>query len=102
MGQSGQAHLSDFPVKLSEGLIEAHPARQEMARRWCLSWVLEGVVGRSEQRVALGGIADFNEGCLVSTAQLQQTTATQPWESTSQLKKVQGSPQGSCKITSSS
>ncbi|OWK60069.1 hypothetical protein RLOC_00012582 [Lonchura striata] len=68
-GQSSQVPLSDFPVKLSERLIEAHPV-EESWQRWCLSWVLVGVVERSEQRVVghgcLGCIADVNEACLVS------------------------------------
>lgn len=49
-----------------------------------------GAVVRSEQRMAgpecLGGIADFNGECLVSRAEQQQTTATQPWESSSQAQ----------------
>ena len=61
-----------------------------MARRWCLSCVLVGVAGRSEHRVAgprcLGGIAAFNGECLVSTAQLKQITATQPWKSSRKFK----------------
>lgn len=99
MGQNGQVHLSDFPVTLFQGLTET--ARRTMARRWYLSLVLMGVIRRSEQREAgpecLGGIADFDG---VSPAQLHQTTVMQPWDSTSQLKKVQGSPQGSCEMTS--
>lgn len=33
MKQSGQVHLSDFPVKLSEGTVEGHTAGREMSRR---------------------------------------------------------------------
>lgn len=101
MGQSGQVHLSDFPVTLSQGLIETHPARRTIARRWYLSWVLVGVIGRSEQREAgpecLGGITDFDGKYLVSPDQLHQTIVMQPWDSTSHLK---GSPQVSCRMTS--